>query len=178
MYDCDKVKPLVSGYLEGDIFPENKKFVEHHLSICPKCQAAIKRVKAICKNLRNLPYLTTSRNFEYELHQRIANLSNGSSLRFSIPVQNWRVPTFGFAAVLVVALFLWVFNFGNVNTNTSSDNVSNQSVTKPKLQPNTIPGSGVNTTVSQTDGTIADSLKKDRKSDLDKSGVRLVGEKE
>jgi anti-sigma factor RsiW len=179
MHNCDKVKPLISGYIDGDIFPENKKLVEDHLSICPKCREAIRRVKEICRSLSNLPYLTTSKNFESELHQRIANLNGSGSLRLPFPLQNWRGPVFGFAAIAVVALFLWVFNSGNESGNTPTNNISIQGVVPPQPQPAAIPGgSGVSSAASQQSGSAADSLKEGHDNDLDKSGVQLVREKE
>lgn len=178
MNDCDKVKPLVSDYLEGDIFPENRKFIEDHISVCPKCNAAIRRVKELCQNLKSLPYLTTSQDFESRLHQRISHSNNGHSIRLTISGQNWRMPAFTVAAVLVVVAFVWMFNSNSPEPGSGMpmDNASVQSITTrqtPPLKP--IPGSGdVNTKSEGTDVSATDSLQKANT----QKDVQLVGDKE
>jgi hypothetical protein len=180
MSECDKFQSLFSKYIEGDLFPEQRKSLEDHLALCPPCQKAVKRLKALCKSLKSMPVLTTSPDFESRLHRQIAGLGDGNSIHFSIPINNWKIPAAAsFAAIVVIGIFL-VFNTFNTQSEMStpvSPSISNpvnlqksseESVLSNKNSQN--PNKGV--IVSQQDST-----KRDDEKNIKKDGLKLVDEK-
>ena len=178
MSECDKFKALYSSYIEGELFPEQRKSLEAHLSLCPPCHRAVERLKTICKSLRELPILTTSPDFELRLHQQIADLSNGNSIRFSMPVQNWKLPAFATVAVIVV---IGIFLTMNSPSSRSNIDVSSRSVVSGKVNSQKSTSDEVLTNQERNEpssravaGVPNDSLGKDSGKDNREEGLKLV----
>jgi hypothetical protein len=183
MTDCNKVKDLVSRYIEGELFPENKIFVEKHLSICPGCKEAIRRVKILCQSLKGLSYLNTSPNFEERLHHRLVDFNNGSSsLRGSFAEHRWKMPAVGAVTVLVVVVLFMVFNSGNFQSEEPGNNPQNSPiVTQQSSRTIPQPQIGSNTTnplLNQSGvGGVQDSLHEKSKKNINDEGVKFIDEK-
>ena len=43
--ECKGIRERLSAYLEGVVTPEEKRFVEQHLSSCEQCSRALKDLK-------------------------------------------------------------------------------------------------------------------------------------
>jgi Putative zinc-finger len=180
MTECDKFKALYSGYIEGELFPDQIKSLEAHLSLCPPCQRAVERLKTICRTLRRLPILTTSPDFESRLHQQIAHLANGNSMRLSLPINNWKIPAFASAAVIViVGIFLTL----NSPSNRSTIDMPSRSVISP-VNPQKSSGEEVLTNQESNEGSSKaaaglpnDSLGKDTDKGNREDGLKLVDDK-
>lgn len=183
MTDCNKVKELVSKYVEGELFPETKIFVEKHLSICPVCKEAIRRVKILCQSLKGLSYLNTSPDFEERLHQRLVNFNNGtSSLRVSFGEHRWKMPAIGVATVLVVIVLFMVFNSGNFQSEEPGNNPQNSPIVTQQssrtIPPPQIGSNPTNPLLNQSSGgAIQDSLQEKSKKSINDEGVKLIDEK-
>lgn len=181
MTECDKYKALYSSYIEGELFPDQIKSLEAHLSLCPPCQRAVERLKTICRTLRGLPILTTSPDFESRLHRQIAQLANGNSLRVSLPINNWKIPAFAsIAVILIVGIFLTL----NSPQNRSSIDSSSRSMINTPVNPEE---SGEEVLTNQqlnenpnkvVAGLPNDSLGKDTEKDNREDGLKLVDDKE
>ncbi|MBQ7764119.1 zf-HC2 domain-containing protein [bacterium] len=50
---CAQMDVLISFYLEGDLSSALKNQVEHHLKICPTCQAKFEIIKSMISDLKN-----------------------------------------------------------------------------------------------------------------------------
>lgn len=180
MHECDKYKPFFSSYIEGDVFPEQRSLIEAHLAKCPPCQRAVQRLRAMCNTLRGLPILTTSPDFEYRLHQQIANISNGHSLHLSLPIQNWKFPAF--ASIAVVAI-IGIFIAFNSSDQTDINVPIQQSITKPlnsqkPSEVNILSDKTARGSSSQASGAmLTDSLQRDSGRDFREEGMKLVDEK-
>lgn len=178
MTECDKLKALYSGYIEGELFPEQRKSLEAHLSKCPPCQRAVERLKTICRSLRGLPILTTSPDFESRLHQQIAHLGGGNSMRLSLPIYNWKIPAFAsIAVIVVVGIFLTL----NSPSNPSSIDTSSRSVISSPANPAKSSGEELLTNQKLDEdaskavaGLPMDSLAKDSGKDIREDGLKLV----
>lgn len=176
MNDCDKFKSMFSSYIEGDLFPEQRRALEDHLVICPPCARAVKRLKEMCNSLRSMQVLTTSPDFEYRLHQQIANIGNSHSIQFSIPVQNWKIPA---AASLVVLAGVSVFLIVN-SSDQSGVNIPVRPSTVNQVNPHNaadrsvLPGKN-----SNADAVLItqDSLQNDSSRGLRNKGMKLIDEK-
>lgn len=180
MSECDKYKSLFSNYIDGDLFPEQRKSLEDHLALCPPCQKAVKRLKVLCNSLRNMPVLTTSPDFESRLHQQIAGLGDGQSFHFSIPIQNWKIPAAAsFAVVVVIGIFL-VFNSAD---NRSESNIPvTPSISNPVNMQKSSEESILSSKNSQNYGNAAivsqiDSTRNDSSEDLNQGGLKLIDKK-
>lgn len=180
MTECDKFKALFSSYIEGELFPEQRRSLEAHLSKCPPCQRAVERLKTMCRSLRSLPILTTSADFELRLHQQIAHLGNGNSMRLSLPIQNWKIPAFASIAVIVV---VGIFITLNSPTNSSNTNTSSRSVISSQVNPQEPSEEEVLTNQRLSEdpnkavaGVPKDSLGKDTDKDNRQDGLKLVDE--
>jgi hypothetical protein len=178
MTECDKFKALFSGYIEGELFPDQRKSLEDHLAKCPPCQRAVERLKTICRSLRGLPILTTSPDFELRLHQQIAQLGNGNSMRLSLPIHNWKIPAFASIAVIaVVGIFLTL----NSPSNRSNIDASSRSVISSPANRQISAGEEVLTNQKSNEdpskavaGLPKDSLSKDTGKDDREDGLKLV----
>jgi hypothetical protein len=180
MSECDKYKSLFSNYIDGDLFPEQRKSLEDHLTKCPPCQRAVQRLKIICKSLRNMPVLTTSPDFESRLHQQIAGLGDGRSINLSFSIQNWKIPAAAsFAVIILVGIFLFFDSSDNIQNSTIPENPS---ITNPmNLQKSSEESVLSNQNIQgQNKGMVSsqeDSTKNDTEKNLNKSGLKLVDEK-
>lgn len=180
MTECDKFKALYSGYIEGELFPEQRKSLEAHLSICPPCHRAVERLKTICRSLRGLPILTTSPDFELRLHQQIAHLGSGNSMRLSLPIHSWKIPAFAsIAFIVVVGVFLAL----NSPSNRSNIDTSSQSVIGSQANPQEPSGEEILTNQKLSEdpsqtvaGLPKDSLAKDSDKVNREDGLKLVDE--
>jgi len=177
MSDCDKFKPLFSSYIEGDLFPEKRKSLEDHLALCPPCARAVVRLKEMCNSLRSMQVLTTSPDFEYKLHQQIANIGNSHSIQFSIPIQNWKIPVAASLVVLVgVSVFIMVNSSdqGSVNIPARPSSTVNQVNPHNQAERSLLPGRN-----SDADAILIaqDSLKNDSSRGLRDKGLKLIDEK-
>lgn len=100
MQECDRIRAFISSYLEGDLSHEVHKEVEAHLTTCNKCNAVYLRTRLLCVQLRKLPQVKTSPNFETRLHQQISVLSSKTPTNSWLPLQGWKMPLMASAAVL------------------------------------------------------------------------------
>lgn len=108
MDSCQRFKEMVSDYIEGELDHQNQSLMEQHLRHCLGCKKNISQLKSLIKNLRELPRITVSRDFETILRARISMESSLARRRNGrwFPVGRFRLPTYALTAVvLVVALF-------------------------------------------------------------------------
>ncbi len=109
MDSCKKFKDLLSDYIEGGLDPQTKLQMETHLKECLNCSKVILRLKTLHKNLKTLPKLPVSPDFETVLRTRIrveSGLDRRRRERFAtfFPIRN---PVFA-AATLVILLAITV----------------------------------------------------------------------
>ena len=181
MTECDKYKALYSSYIEGELFPDQLKSLEAHLSLCPPCQRAVERLKTICRTLRGLPILTTSPDFESRLHQQIAQLANGNSMRLSLPINNWKIPAFAsIAVILVIGIFLTLNSPHNRSSiDSSSRSVISTPVNTQESGEEVLTNQKLNENPSKAvAGLPNDSLGKNTEKDNREEGLKLVDDKE
>ncbi len=128
-----------------------------------------------------MPVLTTSPGFEYRLHQQIANLSNGQSIRLSVPIQNWKIPALTSIAVLAVFGIFLILNSSDSPTNVNipaSQNIS--SPVNPQKLSEESALSNKNSQQSPSKAVVGmqkDSLRKDSSKDYNEEGMKLIDEK-
>jgi len=52
--NCDKIKPLLVGYLDGELDDEQIRRVEEHIAVCKECSAELDEMKRVRKILRKM----------------------------------------------------------------------------------------------------------------------------
>jgi hypothetical protein len=105
---CQRFKEMVSEYVEGELDHQNQSLMEQHLRDCLVCKSKISQLKRLIKNLKDLPRIKVSHDFETILRARISMESSLARRRRGqlFPVSQFPLPAYAFAGiVLIVALF-------------------------------------------------------------------------
>ncbi|MBN1825895.1 MAG: zf-HC2 domain-containing protein [Candidatus Eisenbacteria bacterium] len=105
MRDCKKAKQRFSEYFDEILEGDSKRDLERHLDACPECRKAWNSYRSLYRQVRNLPPVEVSGDFEARLRARIR--------REEAPRRAWwqdlsRMPLplpVGAAALLLVAVF-------------------------------------------------------------------------
>jgi hypothetical protein len=69
--DCAKIKSLLSEYADGVLDDQNMDMVQKHLLSCQSCAQEFSELKALIKQLNELPKIKASDEFIEKVHQRI-----------------------------------------------------------------------------------------------------------
>ncbi len=85
----------VTGYVDGELPPEEGQAVEEHLRGCAACREQVDAERGLRTRLKALPEAEARAGFEGHLHQRI-RFARPSPLRFLVP-----------AAAALAAVLLW-----------------------------------------------------------------------
>jgi len=105
---CQRFKSMVSNYIEGELDQKNQGLMEKHLRACLGCKRKISQLKQLIQNLKKLPKISVTPDFETILRARI-NRENRLAKRQRnrwLPTGQFRLPAYVFgAAVLALALF-------------------------------------------------------------------------
>lgn len=114
---CQRFKEMVSDYIEGEIDLQNQKLMEKHLRDCLGCKTNVSRLKALIQNLRELPKITVSPDFETILRARVSRESRLASRQGKrwFPVGQFRIPAYAFTAVVVVVALLTMYVLNKSN---------------------------------------------------------------
>jgi anti-sigma factor RsiW len=63
MSPCERVDLLVSAYLEREASPAEMKFVDGHLTVCPRCRQSLAEVARLIDQLAHLPRIAVAPDF-------------------------------------------------------------------------------------------------------------------
>jgi anti-sigma factor RsiW len=74
MNTCQRIDSLVSAFLEHEASPAELRFVESHLSTCPRCRAQIHEVSLAMEELSRLPRIETRSEFTDQVLARTRGL--------------------------------------------------------------------------------------------------------
>jgi hypothetical protein len=115
-----------------DKFTDAWQVIESHLSLCPECRETVNRMRSIRKTLSQLPRFNTSPGFEYKLSRRLRNLDNQKILPFPLNYfQDWKVPAFSFAVILMVFSFVMFYDNEPLEMNVATPQQSGMRTTLP-----------------------------------------------
>jgi len=119
MSSCNRIKEIISDYIEGELTREQKKWVESHLTHCKDCDEVIVRVKKIKKSLSSLRNIETSPDFETILRTRIKIESGIGRRRIQELIWTWpaRIPIYGMSlALIIIAMVLVIEQINKPDT--------------------------------------------------------------
>ena len=109
MDSCQRFKEMVSDYIEGGLSQQNKELMDKHLRDCLRCKGAIKQLKNLLQNLKELPKISVSPDFETILRARISMESGLARRRGGsfLSLGQMKIPAYALSAVTIVALALF-----------------------------------------------------------------------
>lgn len=67
MNDCEHIKPLLMGLMDGELTPDQISDVNRHLNRCRACREELEDLRQACDPLRELSYREPGRDIEARL---------------------------------------------------------------------------------------------------------------
>jgi anti-sigma factor RsiW len=108
--DCYSFDRILSDLIDANLSVKQRQEANEHMSVCVRCKAKYADMKKILVELRELPQLTTSPDFESQLMDRIAKSKEQKESRFIRVFQDYSRPISVIAAVfLLVATSVFVY---------------------------------------------------------------------
>lgn len=98
MTSCDRIKQLLSSFLENTIDPDSRSLVESHLSKCPECKSVLSQVEFLTQRLSSVSNINTSSTFDQKLRAQIVNQPANEKRINSI--RTW---SYGFSGAVILA---------------------------------------------------------------------------
>lgn len=166
MINCDKMKELMSDYLDNTLDSETRKSVEAHLQEDAACRKVYEDAKAIKGSMQNLPSISVSEDFHARLRTRIVEENNADAN----PIRNKRrTLSFAFTGTIASAALLFFIFTQNaeINNEGSVDPISSG---KQDIQLN------VTNKVEEKEASEADSSKT-LPEQIDTGNMHLTGQK-
>jgi len=117
--NCKEICELLTAYLDGEVTPEEKGYVEAHLPGCPQCRAELETLSATQSSLRGvLKSMADEVSPPTQAWDRVrARLDTKGSwfdgLHRLLTSRTWQVATVT-AAVVVIAVVATIWQFGGV----------------------------------------------------------------
>ncbi|MGH7449741.1 MAG: zf-HC2 domain-containing protein [bacterium] len=144
MKNCERFVGLLSDYADSTMAPAEKSEFAAHLKECAECNSAAEGVVNLRQNLRRLPALQTSQDFETILRTRIkldrrANMAPVWNMRYA---GSRRVVSYSAAAALamVCVFYLWQrLSANSLTTTPSSLTVSQMQIAPNQVLPSVSP---------------------------------------
>lgn len=112
---CQRFKAMVSDYIEGELGRESQVEMEKHLRGCLGCKNKISQLKQLIQNLKKLPRIAVSPDFETILRARINRESRlAKRQKYSwLATGQFRIPAYVFGAAVLVLALVAVFVLNN-----------------------------------------------------------------
>jgi len=175
MMNCDKAKLLLSDYLDKTLDPQVKKEIDDFLETNEDCSRIFAEAISLQNQLKSLPEVKPSEEFETRLRNRIIDFNNGNEKQ---PVPNKKGLSLAFSGVVLV-MALYMFIFTDVGTQqTISDEILPSSTISNAPSPENVEEDKPAVEPQEKEDQVAeaDSLKNPPEK-IDNSGIHLTGEK-
>ncbi len=78
---CRKIRPLLEGYFEGVLPPQEEQAVAAHLWQCPRCTAEVEQIRRLAMALEALPRMEPAEEMVRAISARIASLPAAAQRR-------------------------------------------------------------------------------------------------
>jgi len=104
MDNCQRFKLLVSDYIEGGLAQQHKQQMEYHFKECLKCARTTQQLRNLLNELKELPKVSVSPDFETILRARISVESALARRRHEgfFKSLQFRIPAYAISAVLII----------------------------------------------------------------------------
>jgi hypothetical protein len=117
MDSCQRFKEMVSDYIEGGIDHQNQLIMEQHLRDCLGCKKNTSQLKNLIQNLRGLPRIKVTPDFETILRARISMESSLARRRREqwFPIGQLRMPAYALVAIILMMAVISVLILNKSN---------------------------------------------------------------
>jgi len=102
----DGIVDAFSAYLEGDLPPEQKASVEHHLATCIQCRTSLERFRRTLGGLGSLKQTAAPTSFLAAIQQQIHRRSRGRFFRRR-KLLFGRIPFEWLSLAMIVAMLVY-----------------------------------------------------------------------
>ena len=109
MNPCERTDSLLSFFLDDEVSPAERRFVEGHLTACPRCREQLRELGVVMNRLRRLPAISVSDGFTESvvasvLGRPAAGLEEPLFVRRPGVFARWAPPLAAAAAIGAVAI--------------------------------------------------------------------------
>jgi anti-sigma factor RsiW len=104
------VESLFSAYLEEESSPAETRFLEGHLTACPRCRQGLEEMRSVLSSLSRLPRVAASDDFTARVLARTRGLAPAGleePMVIELPVTWWRRAAVPMAAAAALALVVF-----------------------------------------------------------------------
>lgn len=131
MSSCERFKDNILNFIDNELDSARKKELRKHVESCRDCDCLMDQMRILRTELRSLPRIQTSENFNVILRDCIRKEAAGRrpTIGSVFVGSRWLVPATGFA-VVVVAVGIWALT-GLPGTNPASSRVETVRSTVP-----------------------------------------------
>jgi hypothetical protein len=129
MDNCQRFKLLISDYIEGGLAQQHKQQMEYHFKECLKCAKTTQQLRNLLNELKELPKVAVSPDFETILRARISVESALARRRHEgfFKSLQFRIPAYAISAVLIIlGLFSVISKFDRPTRMTPPEAYVNQ----------------------------------------------------
>lgn len=133
--DCNKIKDMITLYIDGELEDEGKKQVEEHISNCLDCKKELEEYKKIIHILENIADEEPPKGYCKRLHEKLLSVAKQNKTRKRIIFMKYGSIA---AALLLVVLAIYVstgrndFIIGNMS---KSQNDMDYGISSPESAP-------------------------------------------
>jgi anti-sigma factor RsiW len=108
MSSCERFKENILDFIDNELNSTRKKELRHHVETCQDCDCLMEQMRILRTELKSLPRIKASENFNVILRECIRREAAGKRSIFSSPFvgQRWMAPAAGFAVVMI-AIGIW-----------------------------------------------------------------------
>lgn len=171
MISCDRVKNLLSAFIEDELTPDLKSEMNDHLNMCFECKQLFLNVKRLTEKLRLVQPHQTSSTFDQDLRNKIYSASKEGPKESRIPIQKL---SYGFSGVAVIAaLYFFVIADFSSAPNTAPDlrQTNTNSIIQNPVQPD--PNKSLAGNPNKAKPATNDSLNA-RPENIDPNNIQLI----
>ena len=174
MMNCDKAKLLLSDYIDGTLEPAVKKEIDDFLKTNTECNEFFVNALSVQKQLKALPKVLPSEEFEVNLRNRIMSYNEGNEQQPAFYKKGVSLAFSGI--VLVSALYMFIFTDIGNQQNTPEEIMPSSTITNTQPSVNIADDKLiVNQQDTEESATNSDSLK-NMPEEVDNSKIHLTGE--
>lgn len=118
MSECKRFKKLISDYLDDELSADLRVNFDNHLEDCPGCADTTSQIETLKDELKKLPQIQTSPDFDTVLRTRIRIESGIGRRRLHEIVWDWsaKIPVYGMAVALMIIAIVAVISQVNKPT--------------------------------------------------------------
>lgn len=119
---CEEVSNELIAYLDHRMDSAERHEVEEHLAGCEACRARTNEFRRVWKVMDEVPFIEPSLGFDARIRQRVAAEPRRTWFHWMVPQ-----PRLALAAVLLIALTVWIAKLPSSHTGTTASNATTAS---------------------------------------------------